>query len=179
LDPSLFFRNELAQAIREIRADYEAVIDSQRTELNSRHTLMYNELIIKQQKTDSGPAINEQQRRSEERFRSELLQIQNQNGYLRAKNQEVKNRIDELKRKLSFYREENTVIQVKWSKQIEEAKRRLELANRDFDEVSNLKTSLEKEITTYRELLESKNILFFIYIIYSSFNRSKWSSWIC
>jgi hypothetical protein len=73
LDPSLFFRNELAQAIREIRADYEAVIDSQRTELNSRHTLMYNELIIKQQKTDSGPAINEQQRRSEERFRSELL----------------------------------------------------------------------------------------------------------
>jgi hypothetical protein len=80
---------------------------------------------------------------------------------------------------VNYYREENTVIQVKWSKQIEEAKRRLELANRDFDEVSNLKTSLEKEITTYRELLESKNILFFIYIIYSSFNRSKWSSWIC
>ena len=47
-------------------------------------------------------------------------------------------------------------MQARWSKQIEEARHRLDIANRDYEEVSSLKTSLEKEITTYRELLESK-----------------------
>jgi len=43
------------------------------------------------------------------------------------------------------------------SKEIEEVRRRLEIANHDYQEVTNLKTSLEKEIGTYRELLESQN----------------------
>ena len=50
--------------------------------------------------------MNEQQRRSEERFRKELLEMQNQSGYLRAKNQDVKNHIDELRRRIATYREE-------------------------------------------------------------------------
>ncbi|UJR22239.1 hypothetical protein I4U23_025300 [Adineta vaga] len=156
LDPSQFFRNELAQAIREIRNDYENVVENQRNDMQSRYSLLYNELIIRQQRPD-GNIQNEQQRRQEERVRTELLQVQNQSGYTRAKNQDIKNRIEELQRKLKSAREDGSLAQAKREKELEEARRRLEQANHDFGEVSNLKTSLEKEIGTYRDLLESQN----------------------
>jgi chromosome segregation ATPase len=67
----------------------------------------------------------------------------------------MSNRIEELKRKLNSLSEESGVSQARTAKELEEAKRRVDQANRDFNEVTNLKTSLEKEIGTYRELLES------------------------
>jgi hypothetical protein len=131
--------------------------------MQNRYSLAYNELIIRQQQSNTNPIYNEQQRRQEERIRSELTQSQNQSGYLRAKNQEVKNRIDDLQRKLGSLRDEGGLSQAKMAKEIQEAKRRLEQAKHDFDEVTNLKTSLEKEITTYRDLLESKEHKFFFF----------------
>jgi len=159
LDPSLFFRNELALAIQEIRNDYEADVERQRNDAHSRYSLIYNELIIQQQRPE-GNIHNEQQRRQEERYRSDLLKVQNQSGYLRAQNQDVRNRIDELKRRISLLREEGGVAQNKMSKEILEAKRRLEQVTHDYDEVSSLKTTLEKEISTYRDLLESNEYIF-------------------
>ncbi|CAF0757355.1 unnamed protein product [Adineta ricciae] len=156
LDPSHFFRNELAQAIREIRNDYENLVENQRNDMQNRYSLLYNELIIRQQRPD-GNIQNEQQRRQEERLRSEISQTQSQHGYLRAENENMKNRIGELERKLNLAREDASAAQAKRDRDLEDARRRLERANNDFNEVSNLKTSLEKEIGTYRELLESQN----------------------
>jgi predicted nucleic acid-binding Zn-ribbon protein len=130
--------------------------------MHNRYSLLYNELIIRQQQPQGNEIYNEQQRRSEERVRSELLQTQNQAGYLRAKTQDVKNRIDELKRKLTSLRDDGVSAQAKMTREIQEAQRRLELANRDFDEVTSLKTTLEKEISTYRDLLESNEKNFFL-----------------
>jgi predicted nucleic acid-binding Zn-ribbon protein len=67
----------------------------------------------------------------------------------------MSNRIEELKRKLKSFHDESGLSQAKTAKELDEAKRRVDQANRDFNEVTNLKTSLEKEIGTYRELLES------------------------
>jgi DNA repair exonuclease SbcCD ATPase subunit len=179
LDPSQFFRNELAQAIREIRNDYENVVENQRNDMQNRYSLAYNELIIRQSQSNVNPLYNAQQRQQEERIRTELTKTQNQTGYLRAKNQEVKNRIDELQRKLGALRDEGGLQQAKTAKEIQEAKRRLDQAQRDFDEVSNLKTSLEKEITTYRDLLESKKQIVLFSKSFLCFPRSKWPSRIC
>ena len=156
LDPSQFFRNELAQAIREIRNDYENRIDGQRSDMQNRYALLFNELIVRQQRPGDNAVQNVQQLKQEERSRSELLKTQNQNAHLKAQNEDVKNRIDDLQRKLNGLREDGGLAQARMAKEIEDAKSRLDRANRDYGEVSNMKTSLEKEIGTYRDLLESK-----------------------
>lgn len=157
LDPSQFFRNELSQAIREIRNDYETRVDSQRNDMQNKYSILFNEIVMKQQRSDANPLYNEQHRRQEERIRSEVAQTQNQNAYLRAQTQGVKNRIDDLQRRLAQFKEDGGAAQSKLAKDIQDAKNRLEQANRDFAEVSNLKTSLEKEISVYRDLLESQS----------------------
>jgi cobalamin biosynthesis Mg chelatase CobN len=45
----------------------------------------------------------------------------------------------------------------KRSAEIEELRRKLEQLQKEYQEVTNMKTSLEKEINTYRELLEGTN----------------------
>lgn len=157
LDPAQFFRNELSQAIQEIRKDYENRVEGQRNEAQGRYTALYNELIIRQQRL--AQPSNPVDRRQEERFRKDVLTIQNQNGYIRAQNEDLRNRIAEIKRKLDSLRDEGSAVQAHLAKQIAEAQQRLDAANRDYADVTSMKTSLEKEITTYRDLLES-NISF-------------------
>jgi predicted RNase H-like nuclease (RuvC/YqgF family) len=128
--------------------------------MHNRYTLLYQELIVRQQRPDGNSLQTETQRRQEGRFRSELLQTQNQNGYLRAKIQDSKNHIEELQRRLQGLREEGSSAQLRISKEIEAARRRLEHVNQDYVTVTSLKTSLEKEIHDYRDLLESKSLVF-------------------
>lgn len=125
--------------------------------MQNRYLMAYNEMIVRQQQPNVNALQGEQQRRQEERLRTEVSQTQNQTGYLRAQNQDVKNRIEDLQRRLAQLREDGGHAQTRMARDIQDARQRLEQANRDFTEVSNLKTSLEKEITTYRDLLESKN----------------------
>jgi len=157
LDPSKFFRNELAQAIQEIRHEYENRNENQRQQLQNNYMVLANELTIRQNQPDANALQSEQQRRNEARIRSEVSEHRNRNAYLQAENQSLKNRIDDLQRNLQRLKEDGAQSQGKLAKDIDDAKRRLKQADQDFQEVTNMKTSLEKEITTYRDLLESQN----------------------
>lgn len=101
LDPSLFFRNELAQAIRDIRRDYETLLENQRNNLQNHYSMFSNELMIQNTRPDVNPLLNEHYQREVERKRTELLQSQNQNSQLQAKIAQIKATMDDLLRRLS------------------------------------------------------------------------------
>ena len=178
LDPSHFFRNELAQAIRDIRNEFEALNDQQRADLHNRYMMSYNELILRNQKPEMDPLQSEQQRIQEEKLRSTLLTTRNEVAHMKARNEELNNRIRELQLHIDQERDDGkfewplvstrtlTLVCVcvvggrsiqKRAAEIEELRRKLEQLQREYEEVTNMKTSLEKEINTYRELLEGTN----------------------
>jgi len=100
LDPSKFFRNELSEAIREIRNDYETTVDNQRNDLQNRYSLFINETMTRTQQRDANPLFNQQQRQQVERLRNELVQTLDQNSYLRNTNHDMQNSIVDLKQKI-------------------------------------------------------------------------------
>ncbi|CAF4496891.1 unnamed protein product, partial [Rotaria sp. Silwood2] len=161
LDPTKFFRNELVQAIREIRNDYDTDVDNKQAEMQNRYSSVYNKLFMRLNRPDTNPLYNEQKHGQEERVCSGILEAQNRNDYLKPTNQDIKNRIAELQRKLNSLRKDGSFAQARVTKDIDEARRRLERANREYDEVISLQVSLEKEIGTYRNLLESNEHFFF------------------
>lgn len=157
LDPSHFFRNELAQAIRDIRNEFEALNDQQRADLHNRYMMSYNELILRHQKPDLDPIQSEQQRVQEEKLRTTLLTTRNEVAHMKARNEELNNRIRELQLHIDHEREDGGRLIQKRAAEIEELRRKLEQLQKEYEEVTNMKTSLEKEINTYRELLEGTN----------------------
>jgi septal ring factor EnvC (AmiA/AmiB activator) len=106
LDPSHFFRNELAQAIRDIRNEFEALNDQQRADLHNRYMMSYNELILRHQKPDLDPIQSEQQRVQEEKLRTTLLTTRNEVAHMKARNEELNNRIRELQLHIDQERDE-------------------------------------------------------------------------
>ncbi|CAF0769957.1 unnamed protein product [Adineta steineri] len=157
LDPSHFFRNELAQAIRDIRNEFEALNDQQRSDLHNRYMMSYNELILRHQKPDLDPIQSEQQRIQEEKLRTTLLTTRNEVAHMKARNEELNNRIRELQLHIDQERDDGSRLIQKRASEIDELRRKLEQLKKEYEEVTNMKTSLEKEINTYRELLEGTN----------------------
>ncbi|CAF3360955.1 unnamed protein product, partial [Rotaria sp. Silwood2] len=109
------------------------------------------------QKPDLDPIQTEQQRIQEERLRTTLLSTRNEVAHMKARNEELNNRIKELQIHITQEREDGSRSLQRRSADIEELRRKLEILQRQYEEVTNMKTSLEKEISTYRELLEGTN----------------------
>lgn len=173
LDPSQFFRNELSEAIREIRSDYEAAIANRRSDLQNRHSLFVNEMTIRTQQHDANPLFTEQQRRQVESRRNELLQVQNQNDTLRHQNREMQDSIAHFRQRIRELKDGSKRIEhegmnnalefllddparVRVERDIDEALRHLKEVEQKYADMTVFRTTLEKEIATYRELLESK-----------------------
>ncbi|CAF0904464.1 unnamed protein product [Rotaria sp. Silwood1] len=156
LDPSVYFRNELALAIREIRKDYEANCERQRCELYNRYSLTVNEIYIQNQPVMMRPEGIEE-RREAEQMRVTLLDVQNQSSYLSAQNQQIQNSITDIQRKLKSIRESNSVIISRYDSEITEARAYLARIEETYAKVMASKVSLENEIATYRRYLESKD----------------------
>jgi hypothetical protein len=71
------------------------------------------------------------------------------------------------------------LTKIKTERDIDEARRQLERVDHTYTDVTAFKTSLEKEIATYRELLESKYLNGILIILLYVLIRSKWSSRMC
>ena len=156
-DRAHLFKSDLSSAIRKVRQDFDRENDIQRQQLYGEFTRMYEE-IARQYPELGHLFLNERDqervRQEEERARMELQRSKADFHVLKQKNAELKLRIREYQINMEMSSEENSRIEQLQENEINQLKVRHEKISQDHDEVMSKQLSLEKEIETYRNLLE-------------------------
>jgi hypothetical protein len=156
-DRAHMFKSELSSAIRKIRQDFDRQNDLQRNELYGQFTQAYED--ISRQYPDLGHLfLNEREqeriKQEEDRIRTDIQRIKTDSNLLKQKNAELKLRTRELQINLEMSLDENTRYEQLQQNEINQLKLKQERISKDYEEVITKQTSLEKEIDTYRNLLE-------------------------
>ena len=156
-DRAHLFKSDLSSAIRKVRQDFDRENDIQRQQLYGEFTRTYEE-IARHYPELGHLFLNERDqervRQEEERVRMELQRAKADFHVLKQKNAEMRLRIREYQINMEMTGEENTRIEQLQENEINQLKVRHEKISQDHDEVMSKQLSLEKEIETYRNLLE-------------------------
>ena len=156
-DRAHMFKSELSSAIRKIRQDFEKQNDQQRNELYVQFTQDYDN-IARQYPDLAHLFLNEREqeriKQDEDRVRTDLQRIKTESSLLKQKNADLKLRTRELQINLEMSVDENKRFEQLQQNEIDQMKLKQERISKDYEEVITKQTSLEKEIETYRNLLE-------------------------
>ena len=156
-DRAHMFKSELSSAIRKVRQEFERQNESHRQELYTQFTHTYED--IARQHPDVGHLFlsdNEQERirHEQDRVRVDIQRVRADTNLLKQKNSEMKLRIREYQINLEMSAEDDTRLEQLQENEINQMKSRHEKITKDYDDVVSKQISLEKEIDTYRNLLE-------------------------
>ena len=153
IDSSQFFKSELALAIRDIRAEYEAINASQKADIDNFYRIKITDVHSKPRVVETE---NVAVRKETERLKLLITEVRREIAALKARNAELELKIRELEEGLVMEeREAANLIKAKDAEIAELRRRQAELLA-DLDELTKVKTSLEEEILTYRRLLEGE-----------------------
>ena len=156
-DRAHLFKSDLSSAIRKVRQDFDRENEIQRQQLYGEFTRTYEEIAC--QYPELGHLFlnerdQERVRQEEERVRMEIQRVKGDFNVLKQKNAELKLRIREYQINMEMSTEENARIEQLQENEINQLKVRHEKISQEHDEVMSKQLSLEKEIETYRNLLE-------------------------
>jgi intermediate filament protein if len=153
LDSSQFFKSELANAIREIRNEYEQINSNQRQEMEQWYRMKIQEVQTRGRPEAADTVIAREETR---KLRSAVSDQRREIANMKARNAELDARIKEIEELLLAEQKDGQALIDEKEAEIKELRRRqAELLN-DYDELTKMKTTLEEEIHTYRRLLEGE-----------------------
>jgi len=151
------FKSEVSNAIRRIRQDFDKQNELHRHELYEQFTRAYED-ISRQYPELAHLFLNEREqdriKQEEDRLRTELQRIRTDSHVIKQKNSELKLHIHELEININMITEENQRIQQLQQNQLNQFRLKHEKTSKDYEDVITKQTTLEKEIETYRNLLE-------------------------
>lgn len=151
LDSSQFFKSELANAIREIRTEYEQINNNQRNDMEQWYRMKIQEIQTRNRPEAADTIIAREETR---KLRSAVSDQRREIANIKARNGELEARIKEIEELLMTEQKDGHSMISEKDQEINELRNRQNELLRDYDELTKMKTSLEAEIDTYRRLLE-------------------------
>jgi len=152
IDSSQFFKSELANAIREIREEYDQITANQQFEMDKYYSSRLQEVEIKRPESTASSFASIELKQLRVTVSNQRREISS----IKAKNAEVNSRIKEIEELISLEQKEGTILIEEQECELLELKTRQRALLSDYDELNKMKTSLEGEIETYRRLLEGE-----------------------
>lgn len=153
LDSSQFFKSELANAIREIRNEYEQINNNQRAEMEQWYRMKIQEVQTRGRPEAADTVIAREETR---KLRSAVSDQRREIANMKARNAELDARIKEIEELLLTEQKDGQALIDEKEAEIKELRRRQAELMADYDELTKMKTTLEEEIQTYRRLLEGE-----------------------
>jgi intermediate filament protein if len=153
LDSSQFFKSELANAIREIRGEYEQINGNQRAEMEQWYRMKIQEVQTRGRPDSADTVIAREETR---KLRSAVNDQRREIANMKARNAELDARIKEIEELLLTEQKDGQALIDEKEAEIKELRRRQADLMADYEELTKMKTTLEEEIQTYRRLLEGE-----------------------
>jgi len=153
LDSSQFFKSELANAIREIRNEYEQINGNQRAEMEQWYRMKIQEVQTRGRPEAADTVIAREETR---KLRTAVSDQRREIANMKARNAELDARIKEIEELLLAEQKDGQALIDEKEIEIKELRRRQQELLADYDELTRMKTTLEEEIQTYRRLLEGE-----------------------
>lgn len=153
LDSSQFFKSELANAIREIRNEYEQINTNQRAEMEQWYRMKIQEVQTRGRPEAADTVIAREETR---KLRTAVSDQRREIANMKARNAELDARIKEIEELLLTEQKDGKALIDEKDAEINELRRRQAELMADYEELTKMKTTLEEEIHTYRRLLEGE-----------------------
>jgi predicted RNase H-like nuclease (RuvC/YqgF family) len=143
----------LANAIREIRNEYEQINGNQRAEMEQWYRMKIQEVQTRGRPEAADTVIAREETR---KLRTAVSDQRREIANMKARNAELDARIKEIEELLLAEQKDGQALIDEKESEIKELRRRQQELLADYDELTRMKTTLEEEIQTYRRLLEGE-----------------------
>ncbi|CAD5115693.1 DgyrCDS4644 [Dimorphilus gyrociliatus] len=148
-----FWKNEMAQCLREIQLTYDEKLDALRSELEAYYNLKMQEF-----RTGAAKQNQETQHAKDEakRLKQQLADLRAKLGDLEAKNTMLEKEMDILRREYDEKERELMMENDELKQDVAKLKAEMEAILKELQNIMNTKLGLELEIVAYRKLLEGE-----------------------